>query len=84
MPPRKKRGKRPKKTKYVYDVHLEPVCECLHCGHVHLRRERKKHVPKQPSRFLCIYLCPKCDAEPYLYAGDKEVRRRRNPDDESD
>lgn len=71
---------RKKSNKYDYYIHLEPIYECMQCGVVHLRKERKKHVPEDTSKYLCIYLCPKCGGESYTVLGDKETRRRVKKD----
>jgi len=82
MTPRK--GKKRRKNKYEYEIHKEPICECLVCGNTHLRRHRKKKsLKREDNKFLCIYLCPKCDTEGYVYAGDKETKRRVKIDDYS-
>ena len=67
---------RKRKNKYEYTYHYEPVCECMQCGEIHLRKKRKKRVPEDTSKYLCIYLCPKCKCESYTLVGDKETRRR--------
>jgi hypothetical protein len=80
MPPKKKKGEK-KKRKYVYETYLEPICECSKCGNIHLRSERIRHVPKDTSEYLCIYLCPKCKGKPYMYIGDQEIRKRKKNDE---
>lgn len=64
-----------KKT-YILEYFQEPICECLRCSNVHLRKDRLKYIPEQPSKFLCIYVCPKCKNEKYVWVGDKELKRR--------
>lgn len=70
------RKKRKKKTKYNYYYIYEPICECLKCGHEHLRKQRKKIVSKDEPEFLSILVCPKCGKEGYVLIGDREFKRR--------
>lgn len=72
MPP----GRKKRKNKHQYYIHLEPICECMVCGNEHLRRQRRKVVPTDESKFLSISVCPKCGGEGYTLIGDHEVRRK--------
>lgn len=60
--------------KHTYYTHREPICECLKCGHEHVRRSRKRQKMKEEG-VICRRVCPKCGASGYTYIGDKETRR---------
>jgi len=72
-----RKGKKKRKNKYEYEYHQEPICECMGCGDEHLRRHRnKKSLKKEDNRFICVYLCPRCGGESYVFVGDKITKRR--------
>ena len=64
------------KPAYEYEYYDEPVCECMKCFDIHLRRDRKKIIPENNTTLLSIRVCPKCGAENYTYVGDKQFKRR--------
>jgi len=66
--------------KYEIEYYAEPLCECFKCSNIHLRKDRTKKALNS-GKFLCIYLCPKCGAEKYLWVGDKILKRRAQSGD---
>jgi len=69
-----------KNKKYVYETCYEPVCECINCNDVHLRKDRVK-FEYEKSEYLCVYICPKCGNLSYAMIGEEPYKVRRYNND---